>query len=80
LTKQLRLQEKFSNNNGLNPELIINKGAELSKPLQNSSFKITKYDVVKPLGADNTKVVMPNNNNNKPITPPKQEIDPRWML
>ena len=24
LTKQLRLQEKFSNDNGLNPELIIN--------------------------------------------------------
>jgi hypothetical protein len=38
LTKQFRLQEKFSNDNGFNPELIINKSAKLSKPLQGSSF------------------------------------------
>lgn len=61
------MQQKFSNDNGLNPELIINKGAELFEPLENSSsFKITKYGAVKPLGIDNTKIVILDNN--KPIT------------
>ena len=45
LTKQLRLQEKFSNENGFNPELIINNGAKLSKPLQNSTFEIKTYNM-----------------------------------
>ena len=43
LTKQLRLQEKFSNDNGFKPELIINEGAKLSKPLENSTFDIKTY-------------------------------------
>jgi len=61
LTEQLRLQEKFSNDNGFKPELIINEGAKLSKPLQNSSFDIIKYSVVPPSTTvqDNTKVAPP---------------------
>jgi len=43
LTKQLRLQEKISNDNGFKPELIINEGAKISKPLQNSTFDIKTY-------------------------------------
>jgi hypothetical protein len=58
LTEQLRLQEKFSNDNGFKPELIINEGAKLSKPLKGSSFDITTYSSV-PAVQDNTKVVMP---------------------
>jgi len=45
LTKQLRLQEKFSNDNGLKPELIINEGAKLSTPLKNSTFDIRTYSI-----------------------------------
>lgn len=43
MTKQLRMQEKYSNNNGFNPELTINEGARLSQPLKNSSFDISTY-------------------------------------
>ncbi len=56
LTEQLKAQEKFSNKNGYKPELIINKGAELSKPLQNSSFEFKFYNVVP---ADNTRTQPP---------------------
>lgn len=59
LTKQLRLQEKFSNDNGFQPELIINKGAGLSKPLKNSSFDIKTYQIAPAAKSDNTKVVNP---------------------
>ena len=45
LTKQLRLQERFSNNNGFKPELIINEKASLTKPLIYSSFLIKTYDL-----------------------------------
>lgn len=44
LTRQLRLQERFSNNNGFKPELIINDLAQLTKPLIYSSFEIKTYD------------------------------------
>ena len=42
-TKQLKAQEKISNSNGLNPELLINKSAKVSKPLKNSTFDIKYY-------------------------------------
>ncbi|HWV73974.1 MAG TPA: putative toxin, partial [Pseudosphingobacterium sp.] len=42
-TRQLKAQEKISNDNGFKPELIINKDAQISKPLQNSSFDIKLY-------------------------------------
>ena len=54
LTEQLRLQEKFSNDNGFKPELIINEGAKLSKPLQNSSFDISTYSTAPAAVQDNT--------------------------
>jgi hypothetical protein len=38
LTKQLRLQKDFSEGNGFKPELIINEGAKLSKPLQDAGL------------------------------------------
>jgi RHS repeat-associated protein len=53
LSRQLRLQEKYSNDNGFNPELIINKGAKLSEPLKNSSFEIKYYNYTTP-AIDNT--------------------------
>lgn len=59
LTKQLRLQEKFSNDNGFQPEPIINKGAGLSKPLKNSSFDIKTYQIASAAINDNTKVLNP---------------------
>ncbi|MFD0766129.1 DUF6443 domain-containing protein [Mucilaginibacter lutimaris] len=71
LTKQLRLQEKYSNDNGFKPELIINEGAKISKPLQNSTFDINTYKsmpVVMP--ADNTRVIP------TPIVPPKPPPPP----
>jgi len=49
LTEQLRLQEKFSNDNGFKPELLINSGAKISKPLENSSFEIIRYNLLAPL-------------------------------
>ncbi len=76
LTKQLRMQEKFSNDNGFSPELIINKGAKISEPLKNSSFDIKTYQVTPTLKSDNTKVVTPPIT---PVTPPKKPtlIDPK---
>lgn len=56
LTRQLRAQEKFSNENGFKPELIINKGAKLTDPLIKSSFEI-KYYTPAAVPADNTRVV-----------------------
>jgi hypothetical protein len=65
LTKQLRLQEKISNDNGFKPELIINEGAKLSKPLENSSFDIKTYQSTTiTLQPDATKAASP------PILPP----------
>ena len=43
LSKQLRLQERFSNSHGYKPELIINQEAHLSRPLLHSSFEIKTY-------------------------------------
>jgi RHS repeat-associated protein len=43
LTEQLRLQKAISEGNGLKPELIINQGAKMSKPLQNAGFDIKTY-------------------------------------
>jgi RHS repeat-associated protein len=61
LTRQLRLQEKFSNDNGFQPELIINQGAKLTKPLQNSTFDIKTYGSVPAVDATFLKpVVMPD--------------------
>ncbi|MEI6697265.1 MAG: putative toxin [Bacteroidota bacterium] len=54
-TKQLRLQEKISNDNGQNPILRINKEAGVTKPLENSSFEIQKYSII-PVRQDKTKV------------------------
>ena len=54
LTKQLRAQEKYSNDNGLKPELIINESAKLSKNLENSTFDIKAYEQMTPI--DNTRV------------------------
>jgi hypothetical protein len=54
LTKQLRIQKEFSENNGFKPELIINKGAKLSEPLKNSGFDIKTYQNVA-VPADATK-------------------------
>jgi len=61
----------------LSPELIINKGAKLSKPLENSSFRITRYSVEKPLGVDNVKVTIPMI---RPVKPPAVAVDPRFIL
>lgn len=58
LTKQLRIQQKFSNDNGFNPELIINQGAKLSKPLLESSFDIKTYGTT-PAAVDNTRTKPP---------------------
>lgn len=44
LSRQLRIQERFSNNHGLKPLLIINEGAHLSRPLLHSSFEIKTYN------------------------------------
>ena len=55
LTKQLRLQKEFSNDNGFRPELIINKGAELSGPLKNAGFDISTYSTL-PAVQDATKM------------------------
>jgi RHS repeat-associated protein len=54
LTRQLRLQEKISNGNGFRPELIINESAKLSKPLQESSFQISKYSILPAAASDKT--------------------------
>lgn len=48
LTKQLRLQEKISNENGTRPILRINKDAKLSEPLKKSSFDIQPYTLITP--------------------------------
>jgi len=58
LTKQLRIQQKFSNDNGFNPELIINQSAKISKPLLESSFDIKTYGTI-PAAVDNTRTKPP---------------------
>jgi len=68
-TKQLRMQEKYSNDNGFSPELIINKGAKISQPLKKSSFDIKTYETAPKIKLDNTKVVTPQLT---PIKPPKK--------
>ncbi|WP_348619721.1 DUF6443 domain-containing protein [Pedobacter lusitanus] len=72
-TKQLRMQEKYSNDNGYSPELIINKGARLSEPLKKSSFIIKTYQISPTLKVDNVKVVspvlVPQGNKPKPLDP-----------
>ncbi|MBX2954511.1 MAG: hypothetical protein KF846_00040 [Cyclobacteriaceae bacterium] len=59
LTKQLRLQKEFSNQNGLKPELIINEGAKLSKPLQEAGFDIKYYLQPPTVPTDATRVAPP---------------------
>jgi RHS repeat-associated protein len=59
LTKQLRLQENYSKGNGFSPRLDINKGAKLSSPLLQSSFKINYYSII-PAPIDNTAVKLIN--------------------
>jgi RHS repeat-associated protein len=46
LTRQLRLQKSHSEGNGFKPELIINKEAKLTKPLQEAGFDIKLYQTV----------------------------------
>lgn len=55
LTKQLRLQEKISQGNGDRPILRINKEAQLSEPLKNSSFEIQTYSIFIPLINDDVR-------------------------
>jgi hypothetical protein len=43
LTRQLRIQKEYSNKNGYQPELIINKEAKLSQPLKDAGFDIKPY-------------------------------------
>jgi len=75
LTKQLRLQKKFSNDNGFKPELLINETAKLSKPLQNSGFEIKFYQSsTVTLKVDAVKVVP---SNIKPPDPPP--LPPGWI-
>ena len=45
LTKQLRLQEKVSNENGQKTLLRINKDATLSEPLKQSCFEFSRYAI-----------------------------------
>lgn len=45
LTKQLRLQEKVSNENGQKTLLRINKDATLSEPLKQSGFEFSRYAI-----------------------------------
>ena len=82
LTKQLRLQEKISNENGKNPILHINKDATLSKPLKNSSFEISTYSSAPVAAQDNTKVMKPVvRDMNKPGTEPvKSDWQPIWKI
>ncbi|CAM1348691.1 putative toxin [Tenacibaculum ascidiaceicola] len=56
LTRQLRLQQEVSKGSGVKPELIINKGAKLSKPLQNAGFDIKTYQVIPGVKKDNTNI------------------------
>ena len=76
LTRQLRMQEKFSNDNGFSPELLINKGAKISGPLRNSSFDIKTYQVMPTLQTDNLKVEIPK----IPVIIPKKLVDPRGNI
>jgi hypothetical protein len=62
LTRQLRTQKEISNENGVKPELMINQGAKLSKPLQNGGFDIKTYNnstIVTPPVRDNTNIPKP---------------------
>jgi RHS repeat-associated protein len=58
LTRQLRVQKEISNEYGLKPELIINEGARLSKPLENAGFDIKTYKMLTP-AIDNTGISRP---------------------
>ena len=60
LTKQLRIDEKYSNDNGQSPVLRINKEAGLTKPLENSSFEIQRYST---FPSTNEKMKVDLNNN-----------------
>ncbi|GAB6013054.1 DUF6443 domain-containing protein [Viscerimonas tarda] len=59
-TKQLRIQKEFSTENGQIPQLHINRGANLSKPLQEAGFNVTRYSSgsspISTMPQDNTKV------------------------
>ena len=82
LTKQLRLQKEISNERGVKPELIINEGAKLSKPLEKAGFDIKTYKSVSPgTVIESTGVRRPELPRRVNSTPtPKKEIDPSMML
>ena len=78
LTEQLRLQKEISTGNGAKPELIINQGAKLSKPLQNAGFDIKTYQQATPV-KDNTNIPLPQLP--KSLTPsPKQGTNSSVIL
>lgn len=70
LTRQLRLQREISNESGVKPELIINQGAKLTKPLKEGGFDIKTYEAITPV-IENTKVNKPElpRRINTPVTP-----------
>ncbi len=57
LTKQLRAQRQISNENGVQPKLIIRKGVNLSKPLQEGGFDIEFFNVPPLVPADATHIL-----------------------
>jgi hypothetical protein len=56
LTRQLRAQEKMSQESGQKPQLFVPENAKVSKPLEQSSFEIQRYNIAQP---DNTNVKIP---------------------
>lgn len=68
LSRQLRLQKEYSEQNGFQPELIINKTAKLSGPLKNGGFDIKLYQT---LPADATRVARPLPKPSSPSPCPK---------
>jgi RHS repeat-associated protein len=81
LTRQLRLQEKYSNDNGFKPELIINEGAKLSKPLQNSTFDIKTYSATPAVDATFLKAPVTRDKIVKPQPAPikPDPSNPKWL-
>ncbi|MDB9384708.1 putative toxin [Nodularia spumigena CS-584] len=75
LTRQLRTQRQISNEKGVKPELIINKAAKLSKPLEEGGFDIKTYNnsTIVPTVRDNTNIPKPQLP--KPVQP-NQENKP----
>ncbi|MCO6174098.1 putative toxin, partial [Flavobacterium sp. NRK F10] len=76
LTRQLRLQREISNENGVKPELIINKDAKLSEPLQNGGFDIKTYEAITPVieSTGVKKPDLPRRVNTPSTTTPKPKV------